>query len=87
VSDYRLDNRGSVPGLCVQTSCEAYPESYPIGTGSKARPGRDTDHSPSSSAEITNKELYLLSLLVPAWLSGTALLCFYMLCNYVGIDW
>jgi hypothetical protein len=30
--------------------------------GGKARPGRDADHSPPSSAEVKNeKELYLLS--------------------------
>jgi hypothetical protein len=30
--------------------------------GGKARPGRDADHSPPSSAEVVNeKELYLLS--------------------------
>jgi hypothetical protein len=36
--------------LCVQTSSEAHPASYPMGTGgsfseSKERPGRDADHS------------------------------------------
>jgi hypothetical protein len=30
--------------------------------GGKARPGRDADHSPPSSAEVVNEELYLLSL-------------------------
>jgi hypothetical protein len=36
VSDYRLDGRGSIPGrgkaftLCVQTSSEAHPASYPV---------------------------------------------------------
>jgi hypothetical protein len=29
--------------------------------GGKARPGRDADHSPPSSAEVVNEELYLLS--------------------------
>jgi hypothetical protein len=37
--------------LCIQTSSEAQPASYLMGTGgsyskSKARPGRDADHSP-----------------------------------------
>jgi hypothetical protein len=32
--------------------------------GGKARPGRDTDHSPPSSAEVMNEELYVLS---PPW--------------------
>jgi hypothetical protein len=43
--------------LCVQTGSAAHPASYPMGTGGpfpggKARPGRDTDHSPPSSAEV-----------------------------------
>jgi hypothetical protein len=68
VSDYELDNRAievrSPTGaedfsssLCVQTGSGAHPASYPIGTGGpfprgKARPGRDADHSPPSSAEV-----------------------------------
>jgi hypothetical protein len=33
-----------------------------MGTGGKARPGRDADHSPPSSAEVKYEyELYLLS--------------------------
>jgi hypothetical protein len=68
VSDYGLDARvievrsptvaedfSSSP--CVQTGSEAHLASYPVGTGgpfpgSKARPGRDADHSPPSSAEV-----------------------------------
>jgi hypothetical protein len=39
-----------------------------MGTGGKARPGRDADHSPSSSAEVVNEwELYLLSPHAPPW--------------------
>jgi hypothetical protein len=58
VSDYRLDDWGSIPGrgrgffllACVQTGTEAHPASYPMSTGGlfpggKARPGRDADHS------------------------------------------
>jgi hypothetical protein len=38
-----------------------------LSTGVKARPGRDADHSPPSSAEIVNeKELYL-SPQAPPW--------------------
>jgi hypothetical protein len=42
---------------CVQTGSEAHPASCPMGTGGpfpggKARPGRDADHSPPSSAEV-----------------------------------
>jgi hypothetical protein len=59
--------------LCVQTGSEAHPASYPMGSGcpfpgGKARPGRDADHSPPSSAEVKNEwELYLLSPQVPSW--------------------
>jgi hypothetical protein len=36
--------------------------------GGKARPGRDADHSPPSSAEVVNEyELYLLSPQAPQW--------------------
>jgi hypothetical protein len=60
VSDYGMDDRAievrsptaaedfsSSP--CVQ------PASYPVGPGGKARPGRDADHSPPSSAEVKNE--------------------------------
>jgi hypothetical protein len=82
VSDYGLDDRGSIPdkgrGLffsspCVQTGSEAHPASYPMSTGGpfsggKARPGRDADHSPPSSAEVKYEyELYLLSPQAPSW--------------------
>jgi hypothetical protein len=45
---------------CVQTGSGANPASYPMGTGGpfpggKARPGRDADHSPPSSAEVRNE--------------------------------
>jgi hypothetical protein len=63
VSDYRLDDRGWIPGrdkdfssnLCVQTGSEDYPASYPVGTVGKVRPGYDADHSPLSSAEVKNE--------------------------------
>jgi hypothetical protein len=78
VSDYGLEDRElevrslaeakkTSFSLCVQTSPEAHPASCTMGTegpfpGGKARPGRDADHSPPSSAEVENKqELYLLS--------------------------
>jgi hypothetical protein len=46
--------------LCVQTGSGAHPASCTIGTGVlspgiKARPGRDADHSPPSSAEVVNE--------------------------------
>jgi hypothetical protein len=52
--------------LCVQTGSGSHPATCPMGTGGKARPGRDADHSPPSSAEVKNdQELYLLSPHVP----------------------
>jgi hypothetical protein len=59
--------------LYVQTGSGAYPASCTVGTGGpfpggKARPGRDVDHSPPSSAEVKNElELYLLSPHAPPW--------------------
>jgi hypothetical protein len=39
-----------------------------LSVGGKARPGRDADHSPLSSAEVVNElELYLLSPQAPPW--------------------
>jgi hypothetical protein len=78
VSDYGLDDRAigvwSPAGakdfsssLFVQTGSGAHPASCTMVTGGpfsggKARPGRDADHSPPSSAEVVNEyELYLLS--------------------------
>jgi hypothetical protein len=64
----RPGDQGSIPGrgesfpssLCVQTGSGAHPASCTMGTGgpfpgAKARPGRDADHSPSSSAEVENE--------------------------------
>jgi hypothetical protein len=71
VSDYGLDDRAievrSPAGakdfssiLCAQTGYGAHPASCTMGTGGpfpggKARPGRDANHSPSSSAEVENE--------------------------------
>jgi hypothetical protein len=46
--------------LCVQTGSGAHPASWPMSTlgpflGDKARPKRDTDHSPPSSAKVENE--------------------------------
>jgi hypothetical protein len=65
VSDYGLDDwaigvwspagaKDFSSSLCVQTGSGAHPASCPMGTGGKARPGRD-DHSPPSSAEVVNE--------------------------------
>jgi hypothetical protein len=70
VSDYGLDDREigvrSPAGakdfsssLCVQIGSGAHPASCTMVTGGpfprgKARPGRDADHSPPSTAEAEN---------------------------------
>jgi hypothetical protein len=71
VSNYGLDDRAIEvrsptaaeyfsSSLCVQTGSGAHPAPYPMGTGGsypggKARPGRDADHSPPSSAEVKDE--------------------------------
>jgi hypothetical protein len=71
VPDYGLDDRAigvrSPAGaedfsssLCVQTGSGAYSPSCTMDTGVlfpgvKARPGRDADYSPPSSAEVENE--------------------------------
>jgi hypothetical protein len=66
VSDYGLDDRGSILDrgkgffFCVQTGSGAHPASYAMGTGGplpggKARPGRDADHSLPFNAEVKYK--------------------------------
>jgi hypothetical protein len=66
VSDYGLDDRAIVvrspaeakdfsSDPCVQTGSGAQPASCTMGTGAEARPGRDADHSPPSSAEVENE--------------------------------
>jgi hypothetical protein len=70
VSDYGLDDRAigvrSPAGakdfssiLFLQTGSGAHPACCTVGTAGpfpegKARPGRDADHSPPSSAEVVN---------------------------------
>jgi len=50
--------------------------------GGKARPGRDADHSPPSSAEVVNEqELYILFSPAPPW-RVEGLLYFYV-CSYM----
>jgi hypothetical protein len=71
VSDYGLDDRAIVvrspagakdfsSSLYVQTGSGAHPASCTMGTGGpfpggKARPWRDADNSPPSSAEVVNE--------------------------------
>jgi hypothetical protein len=71
VSDYGLDDRAIgvrspaeakdfSSSLFVQTGCGAHPASCTLGTGGpfsggKARPVRDADNSPPSSAEVVNE--------------------------------
>jgi hypothetical protein len=64
---------------CVQTGSEAHTASYPMGTrgpfaGAKHDRGV-TLTTRLSNAEVKNEyELYFLSPLAPAWLTGTTLL-------------
>jgi hypothetical protein len=64
----RPGDPGSIPGrgkvfsssLCVQTSSEAHPASYAMGTGGpfprgKGRPEGYADHSPPPSAEVMSR--------------------------------
>jgi hypothetical protein len=80
VSDYRLDDRGSIPAevkdfsssLCVQTTSEAHPASYTIETvgpvpEGKARSGRDANHSPHLVSKSRKSRIYFPLLLAPAW--------------------
>jgi hypothetical protein len=80
MSDYRLEDRGSIPRQRQRTfplasvsrpalsppslMSNGYRESFP---GRKAQPGRDADHSTPSSTEVKNEYgLYFLSPLGPA---------------------
>jgi hypothetical protein len=59
VSGYGLDEDRS-PAEAENFSLPLYPSgvhpaSCTMGTGGKAQPGRDTDHSPPSSAEVKNE--------------------------------
>jgi hypothetical protein len=69
VSGYGLDDRAievrspagakDFSSICVQTGSKAHPASCTMGTGGpfpggKARPERDADHSPPSSADVKN---------------------------------
>jgi hypothetical protein len=93
VSSYGLDGRGSIPGrgerIFPLTSVSKPilrptqpPVQWVLGVlppGAKARPGRDADHSPPSSAEVENDELYLLSPQEPPWaVVGQLLACTFM---------
>jgi hypothetical protein len=62
---YGMYGRGSIPGTArffllhsVQTGSGAHPASNSVGTGGSylgvKRPGREADHSPSSSVEVKN---------------------------------
>jgi hypothetical protein len=81
VSDYRLDDwaiglrspaeaKDFSCSLCVETSSEDHPASYPMGTRGpfpvgKGRPGRDPDHSSHLVPRSRMSRSYHLSPLVP----------------------
>jgi hypothetical protein len=68
--------------LCVQNSSEAHQACYPVGTGGKAQPGHDTDHSSPSTFKVKNDSS-------PPWHlhggSGTSSL-FYFYCTFFHIN-
>jgi hypothetical protein len=92
VSDYRQDDRATgirSPGeaedfsssLCVQTSSEAHPPSYPLGAVAKAGPGGDVMLTPNPTY-CRGEEGVGANLLSPCQLhggSGTALFYFTLL--------
>jgi hypothetical protein len=70
-TDYGLDGRGSILSMSkdcslfhsVQSCSGAHPASYPMGTEGSfprvKRKVREAEHSPPSSAEFKNDDLYL----------------------------
>jgi hypothetical protein len=78
--------------LCIQTGSGANPASCPVGTGGsfpggKARPRRDADHSPPSSAEVKYEyELYLLSRHAPPWPVVGQLYFYFLLGLGIGLS-
>jgi hypothetical protein len=92
VSDYGLDDRAigvrSPAGakdfscsFCVQTGSGAHPASCIMGTGGKARPGRDADHSPHLLPGSRMSRSYIPPLPPSASMAcrGTALLLLLLL--------
>jgi hypothetical protein len=80
VSDYRLDDQGSIPGrvsgflLLVQTGSGAHPANCPVGRWGKVRPGRDTDLSPRLVPRSRISRRFFFSLCRLHGDIGTALL-------------
>jgi hypothetical protein len=70
--------KNSSSSLYVKTGCDIHPEMGIGGAfpGSKARPGRDANHSPppSTTENKNEKDLKFLSPLAPAWRSGRTLI-------------
>jgi hypothetical protein len=78
VTVYELDDSGSIPASAsfallhsVQTDSKTHPASYPAGTGGSfpgvKEPGRETDYSPPSIAEVKNTWIYI-GVLISLWL-------------------
>jgi hypothetical protein len=71
--------------LCVQTSSEAHPVSYPMDTagpfpGGKARPGRDADHSPHLMPRSIMSRSYISSPLDSCMVIAAGQLYLYPYC-------
>jgi hypothetical protein len=82
------------PLTSVQTGSGAHPASCTMGAGgpfpgAKARPERNADHSPPSSAEVENEqELYLVSPQAPPWrVAGLLYLYDTLGMRLLGLDW
>jgi hypothetical protein len=95
VSDYRLDEWGSIPGsgkkIFPQTSSEAHQASYPIGTvglfpGTKRGRGVTLTTHPHLMPRSKMRGAILLSSLAPAWRSRTVLLLMCKICLLLKAD-
>jgi hypothetical protein len=99
---YGLDDRGSWFRFLaeagyfslhhrVQNGSGGHPASYPKGTRGSflwvKRPGREVDHSPSSSAGVKESvELYLHSSNTPSWRGGQLRKAQGQLCLYLYLN-
>jgi hypothetical protein len=79
--DPRQSHRIFPQASCVQTGSEDHPASYPIGTGGKARLGRDANHSPHLVLRSSMSRSYISSLCRLNGGNGTALLLFFTYWN------
>jgi hypothetical protein len=98
VSDYRLVDRGAIPGkvkgffssFCVQSSSEVYPASYPMGNGGpypevNSNRGVTLTTHPPSSAESRMSRNYISSPLVAFMVvAGKLYILLYISCSMMS---